>query len=505
MKTSSLIRLSCVIFSAFLMLYALTCQRGVGWQDSGIFQYSALSGITVLPVDSCGGGLAVVHPTYRIAVHMFSRCFPEPLRVYAANLFSGAGMAVALGLLFCLLRRLTGDVKAAVAATVTLGLAQMPWWLATIAEVYTWSLMFLFAELLCLLNASEDKRARWWAALAFVNGVHLSVHNLALLNLPVYGVFFFRTYRREPLSAVCRRVATCAGMWLCGAAVLLRFFFKDVGVTHSVAVSLKSLLVGQNFGGKVMGTGGVSWRLAVMNWGLAGVSLMNPCWLFALLGFKRQDTARNTSFRMSGYRACLLALTVIHFLFWVRYFVPDQVTFVLPTLGLLAIWMGIGIASYGLRIANGKWWAVLAVGVVSSVGIPPMLVSAARAHVTRVRELPFRDEARYWLVPWKQNENSAQRFADTLRESLQEGDVLIGDLTAANPLVAESVLRPLRYRLVSGWTEEDESETVRVIDQALENKQRVFIVSPHRSYTIGAILEKYQFEREGVLWRVKAK
>ena len=483
----------------FLLLYALTAQHGVGWQDSGIFQYSALSGKIILPVDSCGGGLAVVHPLYRIGTQMFAQCFPEALRVYSVNLFSGIGMAVALGLLVCLVRRLTGSARAAVGAAVTLGLAQMVWWLATIAEVYTWSLAFLFAEVLCLVKVCEDKRARSWMLLALVNGMHLSIHNVALLNLPVYGGLFLWMCLRQSLSFG-RLLATCAGIWSAGAIVLVWFFIKDVTASQSLTLSLKSLLVGQSFGGKVMGTGGVNWRLAAMNWALAAVSFLSPCWLFALTSFKKQIAERK---QISPLKICLLALTVIHFLFWARYFVPDQATFILPTLGLLAIWAGFGIASCESWLGNRKWLLVLAIGIVCQIGAPPVLVKFAKPYSTRVRELPFRDEARYWLVPWKQNEDSAQRFTDAIREALHKDDLLIGDLTAVNPLMADAALQPLQFRLVSGWTEEDDSETVRIIDQALADNRRVFVVSPHRSYTIKAVLEKYHFEQEGVLWRVK--
>ena len=490
------IKLPCAVAIVFLILYALTAQRGVSWQDSGIFQYGALSGAMTLPENSFGGGLAVLHPTYRIGTQLFSRCFPETLRVYSVNLFSGIGMAAALGLLAYLVQRLTGNARAAVGAVVTLGLAQMAWWLATVAEVYTWSLAFLFAELLCLVNVCEDRRPRWWMLLALINGMHLSVHNMALLNLPVYGILFLWSCRSQRLPFG-RLVAACAGMWLLGAAVLAWYFVKDVAETHSVAASLRSLLVGQNFSGQVLGTGKVKWQLAAMNWTLAAASFLSPCWLFAAAALRRPTA--------SPFRLCLLTLTGIHFLFWVRYFVPDQATFIIPTLGLSAVWAGIGIANCGPWLTSRKWLLAVAAGMICQAGMPPVLGTLARPYATRVRELPFRDEAQYWLVPWKHNEDSAQRFVDTLNKTLRKGDVLVADLTAANPVVADAVLHPSPFRLLSGWTEEGGDETMRVISQALADGHRAFAVSPKLGYTPRAIVEKYQFEQEGILWRIKER
>lgn len=60
---------------------------------------------------------------------------------------------------------------------------------------------------------------------------------------------------------------------------------------------------------------------------------------------------------------------------------------------------------------------------------------AGRFAPKRERELPYRDETRYWLVPWKQNERSAARFA---REALQQAGpdgVIAVDSTAEHCLL----------------------------------------------------------------------
>ena len=499
--TGAFLLSSCAVFFLALAAYAATAQRGVSWQDSGIFQHRLLTGTFI---DLGGGGLAVVHPWYLACGRLFCLCFPEAWRVYAANAFSGFGAAVALTLLSILVRRLTGRWTAALAAVVTLGFAHMVWWLATIAEVYTWSLAFLFAEVLCVLRVCKsapgvDRRVAWYILLA-VNGMHASLHNVAFLNLPAYAALWLAQVRagvpdpRRKILFSC----TCAVCWLAGATLLLVMVARDLGQTHSVAATVKSLLVGTAYGGTVLGTGGLKVRLALGNLALAAMSLASPCWALALRA--RGKTPVGGPEKSVAFLRTLLGLTAVHLLFWIRYFVPDQATFVLPTLGLGAVWLGLGAAQCGRKTVL----AALAAGVACQVLVPPLLASAVKNRVTRTRFLPFRDEERYWLVPWKHTEHSAQRFAEAADGQLKRGDVLIGDLTALNPVVAARAAGELsgEGRLVSEWSGETDDEATAIAEEIFARGGRVFAVSPVAGYVPEAVLNMFEFERDGVLWRV---
>jgi len=481
----------CLFFLVFTVLYALTAQRGVSWQDSGEFQYRVVAGDFVW-----NSGIARAHPLYILGAKLFAACFPSSLTLYAVTLFSGLGMAAALALLAMLLWRLTVNRWATAVAVVTLGLSQMCWWMSTVAEVYTWSLAFLMAELLCLLNvcdAPKAKAVRWWLALAFVNGLHASLHNVALLNLPVYGVLFVVMCLTQRQG--CRRyyaVLACALAWLAGAALLVWLFCVELK-THTLGATLRSLLFGYGYDGVVLGAGRVNGRLAFFNLALAGVSLASPCWLFVVRGMK-------ASCAQAAFKRCLLALTCIHFVFWIRYFVPDQATFVLPTLGLLAVWLGLGCAITPLKAKT--LCVCLAVGAACQIAAPPLLCRvASRCGIAQTRTLPFRQDIPYWLLPWKHHETSAQQFVDETGKMLHDGDVLFADSTSAGPLMAVRVAQasPCAWPLISPWTGETEAALL-----ALTRQQggRVFVVSPVRGYAPAALLETKRFEREGILYRV---
>ena len=516
--------LSLGVLVAFFGLYAATAQHGVSWQDSGEFQYRVLVGDY-----HWHSGIARAHPLYILLARGFTACFPLSARFYAINLFSGLGMAVALALLASLIYRLTQSRWRALLAVTLLGLAHMSWWMATIAEVYTWSLAGLMAELYILSRYLSARQGRWLVFLFAVNGMHVAIHNVALLNLPVHLAFLVGHLLARGEGRMCsdrlRRtgaprtgslvlLAMASAAWLAGAGLLMAQVLQEFARTGQGLAVLRSLLFGVGYQGHVLGLHAPAWRQVAANFALAGVSLFNPCWILALPGlFKGQ---------IGKMRAPLLALTVLHILFWIRYFVPDQATFVLPTLGLLAVWAGIGCGprqgggedTSGRRPRgigrlvpqahrSGRVWVAL--GMAFAVGLPWLLsrtTDAMGVAVQRSRTLPFRNEVRYWLVPWKQGEDSAERFVTAVDQQLEAGDVLVADATAAGPLLAARAVGRLsnRWQLVTPWS--DVAEQVRVAE-GLAGHARVFVVSPVTGYAPQWLVSPtLKYVREGVLWRV---
>ena len=199
----------------------------------------------------------------------------------------------------------------------------------------------------------------------------------------------------------------------------------------------------------------------------------------------------------------LLALTGVHALFWVRYLVPDQATFLLPTLGLLAVWAGLGAA----RVLPGRrcWLAAsLAVSVACSVLAPHVTCLAAeRLLPPRSRVLPFRDEFSYWAYPWKHNENSAERFvAAVAGERYPESMVAWVDTTAVAPLMAAQAMGrlPSTWRWLTFWRNDPDEEIVRSLRSSPDGG---YVLSPVQWYVPGVILEQAKsFEKRGPFYRI---
>ena len=497
-----------LLFACFFLLYAATAQRGVSWQDSGEFQYRVL-----VHDYSWISGIAIAHPAYIVGAELFSCLFPASCRFYAINLFSGLGMAFALTFLARLLTLLRLKTSTVILTVLTLGFSHMAWWLSTISEVYTWSLAFLMAELFCMAQlcgeGSEKKRkeegertqehgvTRIWILLALLNGLHASFHNFAFLNLPVYAILFTcLRWRRSLLQSITLLLLTACA-WLLGACLLVALFYLEWSATQSFTTTLKSLLFSHEFEDVVTGTRAINWSLAKMNLALASISFLSPAWLFVYFAGRTRST-------YSYFKLALLGLLMLHFFFWIRYFVPDQATFLLPTLGLLAIWVGIGLDSLTLRrkqvVLLGT--AILLFAIVTPLFLHHILL-IKQGGIKRVRELPFREESSYWLFPWKHNERSAARFVEQACGILKAGDILIADNTAAGPImVAQATgLLTSNIRLITFFTGETDEEVIQLI----KANDRVYIVSPVAGYAPNILLTgNFTFKKEDVLYRIRS-
>lgn len=484
------------VFLGFWALYALTAQQDANWQDSGIRQHRILS------ADYVGAdGIALAHPFYIGMARAFVQACPFGQPLFRLNLFSGLGMSLALVCLTWLVRRLTGNWLAAVGSALLLGLAHMPWWLATITEVYTWSLAAILFELMLLHSLLAAPQPRKLIALALVSGLGLSIHNFALLALPVYLTVAFLLVRGGQLPW--RALAWSGLAYLAGSAPFLALVVADVMARQNIAASVSSALFGDAYMRQVLGLSSIAPRLTTGNLCLFLLNFASPCWVPALAG---GWMARH--WMPAHFRNCLLALTAIHAVFFLRYFVGDQALFALPVLGLLAIWSGLGLA-WLLERGAGKrvqWIAILLAGLLAAPAVYQSLwsvVTMGDLAPMRARVLPFRDENRYWILPWKCDEHSAQRFASSVLAQVEPDAVVYADLTAIGPLLATTAAshEPVRIRLFSPFHAPlpDLAKLARKADRPF------YVVSPAPGYVPDSLRTgAFAFSKTGVLYRVQA-
>jgi hypothetical protein len=482
-------------FVAFGLLYLLTCQRGASWQDSGRFQWRAL---TAQYHDELG--LALSHPLYiaagRALTHLPVGNFPWRL-----NFFSGLGMAVALANLAVVAALLTGRRWIGLASAAMLAVCHAVWWLSTIAEVYTWSVAGLAGELWLLVLLFRRPAARTLMALAFVNGLGLCVHNFALLPLPVYATVAVVLVARRKLPPW--SVAAAAGAYLAGAAPYIVMIADQAASSGDLAGAIRSALVG-SYGAAVLNTQ-LIWQNLKVSAALVSlnfVSLLGPLAVAGWCSLRRRLGG--------GLAAAIGVITAIEVIFVARYPVPDQFTFMLPSLTMFALAAAVGIATLAGRSRRLRGLAIGACMV--SVALPPAFYAACPAlfrrfygAVHRQRDLPFRDEARYWLVPWKHNERSAQRFARAALAEAGPDGIIVADGTSAYPLRVLQLLEGLS----GGVTVQDDTGPLPqfVGDggafRAAAGDRPVFAVAPVPRYMPAAFLEAARFDRPlgAVLYR----
>ena len=408
------------------LLYCFTAQRGVGWQDSGAFQWRALVG------DLRGPTLAMSHPLYVGAGrYILKPLVGERSLPQAMNMFSGAGMAVALANLAAAVTVATGRRWVGAGTAAMLAVCHTAWWLSTISEAgYTWSAAGLTLELWLMLLLLRRPRWQTLSALALVNGIGLCVHNVAVLPLPVYLAVAVLLVRKKSLPGW--SLAAAAAAWLAGAGLYLGMIVELAAREGSMVAAVNSALFGR-FASHVLNLSSQS-RFFKANAILGAMNFVNFLLPLALIGWAR--------FRRSlgGPGAwAFAAITVIQFLFVVRYPIQDQFTYFLPTLVMIAFASGVGLSA---MVDAGGWRRGLgAAFCVASIILPPAFYAAAPRvagslgiQAPRIRVYPFREGLRYWLVPWKHNEDSAQRYAlRALEEAGRDNGIILPDYTSLYP------------------------------------------------------------------------
>lgn len=489
------VRTAAWLASAFFALYALTALRGVAWQDSGLFQ------LRIAYRDLVGYfGLASSHPLYISLAHVFAFLCELLFDIEApaaANLFSAICMAAAAGILFSAALELTGSRKVSLLAAVAFGCSHMAWWLATIAESYPLSMVLIGLEALYairILKYGPSLKSTMYAA-TFA-GLGFDVHNLSLLSLPVTAAavaaapFLHSQIPDTPTPAPPR-----SGAWRLAASLghLVAFFavwFAASGILRKYRISgapppavfASDLLFGE-YGKEVLGLSRVPVKTTLANFAIMSFSFLSPFWLAALLSIVRRV---RSGFRRPSAPKCLAAaLLAVHAAFLLRYRIADQALFLLPTLFFSALSSAVLLARSRIPVILAAATAACAVAVPLAANDvlhrPPLL---RRIVSSRARILPFRDEVRYWILPWKHDEHSAEDFAAAAIAKMNAaGDAaLFADSTSAPPLMLRFSAAEPTWRLYTPW-----SDTSRFTSDCISGKPS-FAVSPVKGYCPAAAL-----------------
>ncbi len=415
----------CGSFCLFALLYFFTVQAGACWQDSGAYQWRIING------DYTGElGLASAHPLFIAIGRLFMLISTGDITTML-NFSSGIAMSIALANLAVIASLLTNRRWIGFSAALMLSVTHTTWWLATITESYSWQLAVMTGELILFINLIFKPKWYSGAALFLLNGINLGIHNLALLPLPVYCMvlIFLAARKKIPLWTI--PVSFTA--YALGALPYISLIIDTAIKTGDIPGAIHSALFGK-FASEVLNTK-TRWHFMKANAGLTSLNFINFTLPLAAVGWW------NMKRRLGSVLASSLGIiTVIEFVFFLRYSVPDQFTFFLPSLLMTAIASSIGISV--LADKSQKWRNMIVCGCMVSVVIPPAVYAAAPAVINfsgltikRERERPFRDEIRYWIIPWKNNEKSAEQFAAAaLRQASPDG-VIVCDSTSLYPLL----------------------------------------------------------------------
>lgn len=463
----------------FFALYAYTAQRGLSWQDSGLHQLRIFYRETESPF-----GLACAHPLYIIVSHFLGGLIGQLFSIEipnAVNILSGFWMALALFVVHRIVLRVTGSRMGALNAMLALGGAHIVWWLSTIAESYTMVLFFLACEIDCVLRFLDDDRPFCsLTGVAIASGFGFATHNLALLSLPVSLIFIIRhayeKRRRVSYADFWGTVVWFVVVWVSCARPILSLAINEYLSLGSFQQVLQSLLFG-DYKSDVTAIGFVPSKRMAVNLLMAAFSLCNFAIVFAFVKSVRSLCFSKVKFSFSQWY--LLTVFLVHFIFFVRYPIADQVLFALPSLMIAVLLLA-------KRIAELRRGYLLAVYSLLTMVCFPLLadnvlhlpIVSEKIIAVKGRTLPFRDEIRYWTLPWKHNETSAEDFAYTAVAIMDEvGGSLYVDSTSAPPVMFAMMERTVPWRLYTPWT--DCSQFIR---DAKRGEENLYATTPQEGY-----------------------
>lgn len=186
---------------AALGLYAATGARGPMWADSAKLTIYALA--SYLPSFNPGD-----HPGWVVMARVWLALTPWLDPVSSLNLLSAAAGAAVVGLLFLAVVQRHGDARAAHTAAAIALVAHPLWWASTLTETYAPALAL---SLGCVLAASAADRRKPALLAGSLAGLALAVHAFTLfLTVPA----LLAVPRRRWLALVAGGVVGGAPVWL---------------------------------------------------------------------------------------------------------------------------------------------------------------------------------------------------------------------------------------------------------------------------------------------------
>ena len=456
-----------VVLVAAMTLYAMTLAPDLVWQDQGDYQVQAAKCNLSRP-----GDVVRVHPLFIVVAHGIG--WPGWFSyAYAANLASAIFAAITAANVFLLTFRLTGRAWPGILSAGTFGLAHSVWFLGVQAQTYSMANAAISGGLLLFLGylATGKPAPLVWMGLVF--GLGISAHNISQIAFAVVCIWLLIRWFRGQLVVTALMGVVIA--WILGAGLLWTVAMREYARTGDLWGTVLSALWGR-WGDAVFNVGKLPLLLKRSGMFFT-LNFPTPLVLLAILGVVE-------SFRRPGFRrvgGLLLALTILYALFAVRYDVPNQNNFFLPMYMMVSLYIGLGFA----ELARPSWvlWTIVSAVLLAAIPVTyPILSEAAETRQLNLgtrRHIPYRDEYRYYLVPWQQHQTGPRRLATELGARLPDNAIVLADLTTLPLLQYSNQIEQRRkdLRILTIETTKDQ-----IPDLLSARAARLFTLSNVRGY-----------------------
>lgn len=294
--------------------------------------------------------LGIVHapgsPTYMLLGHLFAR-LPIGDVGYRLNLMSAAAAALAILLLFLVVRRITGNSGVALAGSWFAAFTYYFWVSAVAAELYALHAAFVAGVLVLVLRWRDEGHALSLCLAGLVFGLGAGNHLAMALLLP--GFAYLVASGRRTLWRPRWLLLAVAGAVVAGASVYLYLplrYLSDTPLNYaraywhvdlSTARGLLWMVSARMFGAFILGVPLAEIPAEMRSYGaqLWSNFLGFGC-LLGVIGIA--DGLR----RWSSLTAGLLLLFAGHLVFYLAYRVGDKQLMMLPTFLVWSIWVAAG-------------------------------------------------------------------------------------------------------------------------------------------------------------------
>lgn len=405
-----------VLFIVVLMEFLFSLAPGVMWGDSAKLAIMSDS----LAFRFNGGA----HPLLNFIGFIANQLLPFGDTAYKQNFVSAFFGALNSLMLFYLFKRLFFSDAAAFVISAAFALSHIHWHLSVITESYTLTLFILLALLHCFLGWQETGVRKWLYGFSFALGLGLCNF---LLFIP-FGLFFIivMAYGRRRELYNYRVFPVAAALFLAGYALVLVPFLvsiPDMGFRPALRELLDLRYSGHLFFMKPL----EAVKGIVMYFGFLAYQFPSPLFILGFIGAAGL-------FRQNRQFFILTMLIFLMTVFFTSTYMEQRKYYImLPSFLIFAVWAGYGaerLMQSALR--HDLKAAVLILCIALPLGvyhIVPRTLSDRGVEVFKARTVPYRDNTLYFLQPFKQKDNGAERFAKEVFSQLKPGSVVIADFT----------------------------------------------------------------------------
>ncbi len=191
--------------------------------------------------------------------------------------------------------------------------------------------------------------------------------------------------------------------------------------------------------------------------------------------------------------------------------IPDKFNIYVLVYPVLAIAVGIGAAQAKERLPIKSSVLLLSLAVLPPVGYIVAVLETERLGIDLVgaRTMPYRDNASYFMLPWKRDDTGPRRYAEEALTAAKPNAVLIADYSLWRPLLLLQTVEGMRPDVKLVWAERlmwhstirDYIEGVPCMPPVIPS---VYLATdiPAAYYQLDELRKYYPIERQGVIVQV---